>query len=245
MDLTDKAWLAPIPVRRVERAPDAALPGPGTWPLTVPAVAQVLDKGLDLGPCTILVGANGSGKSTLLEGIAMAFGLGAEGGSTGALHRTTSSESALSEWLRLVRGPGASRWGYFVRAETLHGLFSYLSDVTFEPFHARSHGEAFVDLLASRRFDGDGFFVWDEPEAGLSFEAQLHLLAELAGIAARPGAQVLLATHSPVLSAIPGAVVLECSADGIRRTEWEELEVVDHHRRFLEAPERYLRHLLD
>ncbi|WP_350349740.1 AAA family ATPase [Agromyces sp. G08B096] len=56
---------------------------PDTWPLTVPAVAQVVREGLDLGPgLTFLVGENGSGKSTLIEGLAMAYGLPAEGGST-------------------------------------------------------------------------------------------------------------------------------------------------------------------
>lgn len=56
-------------------------------------------------------------------------------------------------------------------------------------------------------------------------------------------AQVLMATHSPVLAALPGAVVLECSGEGMRETSWQRLDMVDHDRRFLEAPERYLRHL--
>ncbi|MBA9081754.1 putative ATPase [Micrococcus aloeverae] len=44
------------------------------WPATVPAVRQLLDDGLDLGPATVLVGANGAGKSTLVEAIAEAAG---------------------------------------------------------------------------------------------------------------------------------------------------------------------------
>ncbi|ANS80655.1 putative ABC transporter [Serinicoccus hydrothermalis] len=243
MPTAQEPSFAPVPVRRVERHPGAALPDARTWPRTIPAVAQLLDEGLDLGPATVLVGANGSGKSTILEAVAMAFGLNPEGGSTGAMHQTRRTESDLGQWLRLVRGPGASRWGYFVRAETMHGLFSYLQDTVRHDFHRFSHGEAFVELLSSRRYQGDGFFVWDEPEAGLSFEAQLRLLSELVEIAAQPGAQVLLATHSPLLAALPGAVVLECSEQGMRETSWDRLDMVDHYRRFLEAPERYLRHL--
>lgn len=234
---------APVPVRRVERDPQSALPDEHTWPRTIPAVAQLIAEGLDLGRATVLVGPNGSGKSTILEAVAMTYGLNAEGGSTGAMHRTRTTESDLAQWLRVVRGPGASRWGYFVRAETMHGLFSYLQDTVRHDFHRFSHGEAFVELLGSKRYQGDGFFVWDEPEAGLSFDAQLHLLAELVDIARRPGAQVLLATHSPVLAALPGAVVIECSDEGMRRRFWDDLDVVDHYRRFLHAPERYLRHL--
>ncbi|KGN31003.1 ATPase AAA [Knoellia sinensis KCTC 19936] len=239
-------------MRRIDQSPYAVVPPPDVWPVSIPAVAQVLADGLDLGSCTILVGDNGTGKSTLVEAIAMAFGLGAEGGSTGARHRTHETESGLWEWLRLSRGPGASKWGYFVRAETMHGLMAWLdtsrseSPRSMDPdFHARSHGESFVSLLSTKRFDGDGLFVWDEPEAGLSFQAQLHLVAELAAMAARPGAQVLLATHSPILAAVPGARILQLSDEGIEPVAWEDLAVVDHHRRFLDDPRRYLRHVLD
>ena len=69
---------------------------PAVWPETIPAVGQVLREGLELGACTVLVGENGSGKSTIVEAVAMAFGLNAEGGSTGAQHRTYASESALA-----------------------------------------------------------------------------------------------------------------------------------------------------
>lgn len=245
-----EGWLEPLPVRRVEKSPYAVLPPPDAWPLTIPAVAQVLNEGLELGSCTILVGDNGTGKSTVIEAIAMAYGLNAEGGSTGARHRTAETESGLWDWLQLSRGPGASRWGYFVRAETMHGLFTYLDGSRAESpgssdvdFHARSHGESFVSLLSTSRFDGAGLFVWDEPEAGLSFRAQLHLIGELSLMASRPCAQVLLATHSPLLAAVPGARILQLSESGIEQVEWDDLELVDHYRRFLDGPERYLRHL--
>lgn len=246
------SWTDGLPARRIERSPFAELPEPSVWPRTVPAVEDVLAHGLDLHRCTVLVGENGSGKSTLVEALAMAAGMNAEGGSTGAVHRTHESESPLHEWLTVVRDPGAPRWGYFVRAETMHGLFTYLDTSRSESpwsrdpeFHALSHGESFVALLSTRRFRGEGLFVLDEPEAGLSFEAQLHLVAELAEMARRPRTQVVLATHSPVLAAIPGARLLELGTHGVRESSWADLEVVDHHRRFLDEPRRYLRHVLD
>ncbi|WP_341870569.1 AAA family ATPase [Flexivirga meconopsidis] len=97
---------------------------PGHWLLTLAPVRQLIDAGLEFGQATVLVGENGSGKSTLIEAIAMAYGMNGEGGSTGATHSTWRSESPLHDWLRLVRGAGASRWGYFVRAETMHGRCS-------------------------------------------------------------------------------------------------------------------------
>ena len=62
---------------------------------------------------------------------------------------------------------------------------------------------------------------------------------------AAPRAQVLVATHSPLIAAIPGARVLELGGHGIRESRWEDLEVVDHYRRFLSAPRQYLRHVID
>ena len=83
----------------------------------------------------------------------------------------------------------------------------------------------------------------DEPEAGLSFSAQLALVGALIDATARPGRQVLLATHSPVVASLPGARILQLDQAGLREVTWEELDVVDHYRRFLEGPGRYLRHL--
>lgn len=87
----------------------------GEWPMTIPAVAQVVRDGLDLGPgVTFLVGENGSGKSTLVEAAAVAYGLSPEGGSSHGHHSTRPSESPLGSALRVQRGVGAARWGFFL-----------------------------------------------------------------------------------------------------------------------------------
>lgn len=237
--------LDPRPLVRVTVDPDATS-DPDAWPYSLPAVADLMRDGLELDDVTILVGENGAGKSTLIEAVAMAYGLNAEGGSTGARNSTWASESPLHDALRLVRGGAAPKWGYFVRAETMHGLFSYLQSTGPGPdFHSRSHGEAFWDLVSSSRFDGGGLFVLDEPEAGLSFEAQLRLVGHLLELSERRGAQVLMATHSPILASVPGATIYELSGDGMQRSRWQDLTMVDHYRRYLDAPERYLRHLLE
>lgn len=56
------------------------------------------------------------------------------------------------------------------------------------------------------------------------------------------GAQVLMATHSPIIAALPGADILELDHDGYHLATWSELEMVDHYRRFLSNPETYLRY---
>ncbi|WP_422392021.1 AAA family ATPase [Arthrobacter sp. N1] len=123
-------------------------------------MTTILDHGLDNGPATALVGENGSGKSTIIEAIALAYGLSPEGGSTGAQHRTRSTESVLADHLQLVRTAGTTRRGYSLRAETMHGFFTYLEshpstngpDV---PFHEMSHGESFLELGVVHRITAD------------------------------------------------------------------------------------------
>lgn len=196
---------------------------------------------------TVLVGENGSGKSTLVEGIAQAFGLSPEGGSTGARHSTRVSESPLWQVLSLARGVGGSRWGFFLRAETMHGYYSYLeaNPGKSDPvFHEMSHGESFLELLATR-VTAPGLFVLDEPEAALSFTACLSLIRLLAEIAASETTQAIVATHSPLLAATPGARILEVSEHGLVEREWRELELVGHWSAFLTEPDLYLRHLVE
>jgi len=214
----------------------------GSWPATLAPVQQLLTDGLDLGPVTILVGDNSAGKSTLVEAIAMAYGMNAEGGSTGAMHRTANSESGLSENLQLVRGAGASKRGFFLRAETMHGFYSYLDDIGGDQeFHARSHGESFLDLVLSRS-RVRGLWVLDEPESALSLPGCLALIGMLRDMVS-DGSQVLLSTHSPILAAFPGATIYEIGDWGIRACDYNDLDLVRNWRAFLDSPERYLRHL--
>ena len=238
------------PVVRVSVDPDAPLP-PGAWPLDVAAVAQLVREGLDLSPfVTFLVGENGSGKSTIVEAVAAAFGLSPEGGSTQGHHSTRATESPLVRSLRLQRGLGATRWGFFLRAETMHGWYTF-EEQQVDPrrprsaplFHEMSHGGSFLEVLRTR-FDSPGFYCLDEPEAALSFSSTLALIGALGRIV-ESGGQVLCATHSPVLAAMPGATILEVGDWGYRRTTWDELELVQHWKAYLDAPGRYLRHVLD
>lgn len=234
------------PVVRISVPPSDAMPAE-RWPMTVPAVAQLATEGLTLPPgVTFLVGENGSGKSTLVEAVATAYGLPPEGGTPHGRHTTRASESPLAEVLHLQRGIGKRRWGFFLRAETMHGWYTYMDAYAAgdDPdFHAMSHGESFLAVLR-HRFDSPGFYCLDEPEAALSFSSTLALIAALHSLVEQ-GGQVLCATHSPVLAAMPGANLLELGEWGLRETAWEDLQLVDHWKRFLGTPEAYLRHLRD
>lgn len=231
-------------MRRIRPASDTP---EDVWPATVPAIGQVLRDGIHLPPgVTFLVGENGSGKSTLIEALALAYGLNPEGGSRYAMHSSRATESPLGDWLELERAPGGRGHAYFLRAETMHGYYTYLENLPDAPpqdrgLHTRSHGEGFIELLR-RKFGSRGFYLMDEPESALSFTSCLALLSLLI-MMAEEGSQVVVATHSPILTAMPGATILQLGVDGIHPAAWDDLEIVWHWRQFLAGPERFIQHL--
>lgn len=226
----------------------------GEWPYSVPCVAELARQGMKFErPITMLVGENGSGKSTLVEGFAEAYGLDARGGRASRKYGNNRLKTPLGEVLRLdstaegarIRGGSRlKRKGFFLRAETAFGLMETVSGMRGywdEDTSELSHGEGFLTVFASM-FDEPGLYVMDEPEAALSFTSCLQLVALMQRLG-ETGAQVICATHSPILAATPGAEIIEIGDDGIRRTKWEDLELVEHWRRYLLDPQSYLRHL--
>lgn len=106
---------------------------------------------------------------------------------------------------------------------------------------ASSHGESFLRLFRSRFVPG-GLYLLDEPEAPLSPQSQLGLMAMLKEMVAED-AQFIIATHSPMLLAYPEATIITFDQRPPRRVAYEELEHVRLTRDFLNAPEAFLRHL--
>ncbi len=192
-------------------------------------VAALRGRRLELGPgVTFLVGENGSGKSTLVEAIAVAAGVNAEGGSRNFAFATRSSESSLRGSLRIGRAPGGA---------PLLPAYGGVSP------HERSHGQSFLDLL-THRFRPCGLYLLDEPEAALSTNGQLAALARIQDLTTQDS-QFLIATHSPILLALPGARILEIGDDGgLRTVRYDDALPVRTTRDFLADPGRTPRHLL-
>ncbi|WP_306357085.1 MULTISPECIES: AAA family ATPase [unclassified Nocardia] len=237
-------------IREVVPAPT---PRPSGYPFDLPVVRHLDRVGaLALSPTvTFLVGENGSGKSTLIEAIAVAAGMNAEGGSQNYRFATRASESELGDHLVLRWGTRKPRSRFFLRAESYYNVATETERLGPEQLavmggrspHERSHGESFVDLI-THRFHPDGLYLLDEPEAALSPRGCLAVLALLSDLVAQR-CQIVVATHSPILLALPGATIYELDdADGIETVGYDDALPVRMTRDFLAAPERYLEHLL-
>jgi len=106
---------------------------------------------------------------------------------------------------------------------------------------ANSHGQSFLRLFSSRFVPG-GLYLLDEPEAPLSPQSQLALIAMINEMVAQD-AQFIIATHSPILLALPGALIYSCDRAPMQAMRFDELDHVVLTRDFLNDPERFLRHL--
>jgi len=106
---------------------------------------------------------------------------------------------------------------------------------------AGSHGETFLDLMQTRLKPG-GLYLLDEPETPLSPQRQLALLSLLKQRLAED-CQFIIATHSPILMALPGAEILLFDAGTIRPVPYDEVEHVALTRAFLANPGRFIEKL--
>jgi predicted ATPase len=188
-------------------------------------------------PVTIIVGENGSGKSTLLEGIAVLAGFDEAGGGPG--YRPVDHSNALEENGGLLEQVMKAAWlpkvgrGWFFRAESFFSVARYLDEAAREPlggpppdFLSHSHGEGFMRFF-EERCQQPGIFIFDEPESALSMARQFDFLKLLRRMQEAGNSQVIMATHSPILMALPDARLLRLEKYGLRPVT---LEDTDHYR---------------
>jgi predicted ATPase len=218
---------------------------PATYPFNVSAFSH----GIDLAfrsKVTFFVGENGSGKSTLLEALAECCGFALEGGSRDHLREAFADRSPLAQALRLSWLPKVTD-GFFMRAESFYNFATYIDEVSDlrayggKSLHKQSHGESFIALFANR-FE-QGLYILDEPEAALSPQRQLSFLKIIHDLATPGHAQFLIATHSPIILSYPGAVLFSLDGDAIREIDYRETQHFLITRDFLNAPERFFKHL--
>lgn len=199
-------------------------------------------------PITFFVGENGSGKSTLLEAIAIAYGFNPEGGTKNYSFSTYDSHSELYDALRITRGYRKAGWGYFLRAESFYNVATKeeeYADISHpsEKLHEKSHGESFL-AIAQNQLRPNGLYIFDEPEAALSPQRQLTLLAEIYECA-KQDSQFIIVTHSPILLGIPDAEILTFDNGTVHTCEYEETDSYQITKMFIENRGQLLNKLLE
>lgn len=222
------------------------------YPFNLPAV-KALSK-LEFHPkVTFLVGENGTGKSTILEAIAVACGFNAEGGTKNFNFYTQNTHSELSNYIKLVKGVRTPKDGFFLRAESFYNFASNVDDLEREmpgilesyggkSLHQQSHGESFFSVFMNR-FNGNGLYILDEPEAALSPARQMSMITRMHELV-KEGSQFVIATHSPILMAYPNAAIYEIK-DKISVVEYEETEHYQVMKSFINDTGRMINILLE
>ena len=196
-------------------------------------------------PITIIAGENGVGKSTLLEGIAVLAGFDESGGGPG--YRAVDNSSARETGGGLLAAVLRASWlpkigsGWFFRAETFFSVARYLDEAgsTSADFLSHSHGEGFIRFF-EERCTQPGLFIFDEPESALSPNRQFDFLKLLRRMQSGGQSQVIMATHSPILMALPDARLLRMGKYGLEPTLLEETDHFVVTREFINDPHRFV-----
>jgi predicted ATPase len=221
-----RVWLDP------SRVADRA-----AYPFCLPFLRDGFEQDFDR-PITIIAGENGTGKSTLLEGIAVLAGYDEAGGGKGYMPVDHSQAiekmgGSLSTALRASWLPRITN-GWFFRAESFFSIARYLDKAALEdPFRppppdflSHSHGEGFLRFF-EERCQKQGIFIFDEPESALSPARQMEFLKLMRRMEESTICQIVMATHSPMLMAYPGARLLRLSKYGL---EPVTVEQTDHYK---------------
>ena len=221
---------------------DDRVPDPRAYPFSIPAI-QAEHFRIDFTqPVTMLVGINGSGKSTILEAIAQLCGFGRLGGNQN--YASGEDDEGLGRYLRAGWLPKVNR-GFYTRAETFSGLvdqvdgFGAADSYGGRSLSERSHGEAYLEIFRNR-VHGKGVFLFDEPEAALSPSRQIEFLKLVRQVEADGEAQFIMATHSPLLMAYPGATVLHLTDHGILERPFQQTEHFRVLREFYLDPDGFM-----
>ncbi|NLR67402.1 AAA family ATPase [Chitinophaga varians] len=111
-----------------------------------------------------------------------------------------------------------------------------------DSMQAFSHGEAYLKIIGEHISD-NGIYLLDEPEAALSPQKQLTLMAYLLDMLKSRNTQFIISTHSPILMGIPGARLYEIQEEGIQQVDFRDTEHYRITHSFLNNPEMYLRYL--
>jgi predicted ATPase len=200
------------------------------YPFNAPAI-QTTARLSFTSSIVFFVGENGSGKSTLLDAIARKSGISHWEKPRRHLAHNNPYETKLKNYLTARWANGSVSGSYF-RAETFHDLADFLDDVALcDPGRLAYHGGRILNNLShgegmlayfTGRLSLKGLYFLDEPESALSPASQVKFLNLLRQYSVDGRAQFIIATHSPILLACPGAQIFSFEEDCIEEVSYEE-----------------------
>ena len=184
-------------------------------------------------PVVCFVGENGSGKSTLLKAVARRCGIHLWGEIDRERYEHNPHENLLQGCLAVEWADGPVP-GSFFDSQTFRNFTRLVdewaaSDPAMLEYYGgkslvtQSHGQSLMAYFRNR-YTRRGLYFMDEPETALSPKTQLELLELIGEMAAGGHAQFIIATHSPMLLSIPGAVIYSFDRGPVKRVEFRETE---------------------
>lgn len=215
------------------------------YPFNIPSIKD-LDELKFSKPVTFFIGENGTGKSTLIEALAIKLRLNPEGGSQNIVFKTTDSHSNLSDYLTVYSSGNLPKTKYFLRAESFYNVASEMQRLVEEDkfiglYNAYggnllkcSHGESFIKLVKNR-FESNGLYILDEPEAALSPLRQMTLLCLINDLV-KEGSQFIISTHSPILLSYKNAEIFNLD-DDFNKINYKDTDIYKTYKMFLEDPD--------
>ncbi|MFH1344544.1 MAG: AAA family ATPase [Pseudomonadota bacterium] len=219
------------------------------YPFCLPFLGDDFELSFDR-PITIIVGENGTGKSTLLEGVAVLAGYDEAGGGKG--YRPVDHSVAIEAMGGSLSGALRASWmpkvtnGWFFRAESFFSVARYLDSVSspYADFLSHSHGEGFMRFF-EERCQRQGIYIFDEPESALSPSRQMEFLKLMRRMENSGHCQVIMATHSPMLMAYPGARLLRLTKYGLEPVSVKDTDHYKVMREFCEDPAGFVEAVME
>jgi len=200
-------------------------------------------------PVTFFVGENGTGKSTLLEAMVRRCRIHIWGGVRRARLEHNPHEEQLHRFID-VQWTNGSVPGSFFASQEFHSYARLLDEWAAatpgvlryfggESLMTKSHGQSLMAYFRSR-YAIKGIYFADEPETALSPRTQLELLGVLREMADAGHAQFIIATHSPILLACPGATIYSFDHVPVRQVAYEDTDHYQVYKAFMDNPGSYL-----
>lgn len=201
-------------------------------------------------PVTFLIGENGSGKTTLLEALARRCQIHIWSGMECTRSEPNPYEETLFLYLHVVWTDGIVPGSFF--SSQIFKNFAQLVDMweadnpgQIEYFGGKSlitqsHGQSIMSFFKAR-YKIKGLYLLDEPETALSPKSQLELLKLIQEMGALGHAQFIIATHSPILMACPGATIYSFDHTPVKTIQYEDTEHYQIYKNFMENPGKYLK----